>query len=240
MTPEQKELLIEKMIDRPESLSSNEISLIIADDELRDLYDISARLADEYSATPQVDIDAEWNSLRGAIIAGGSHKRRRPVAWLAAAVAGLVICGGAVRFALSETPASISSPSISSANVAQELSQVETPAQAVVQSLVDEAGAHIAQTSNPAIARSSRTVRARKPKTAEAPSAEEIDIEEYLRVEQARIDNEVAMELSKVYRAQFEVKIDLIVEMLVDGRLEDYDAAMQYLNEIDLNQLTML
>ena len=44
MTDEIRNSLVEKMIDRPDVLSSDEIAAIMADDELRGLYEMSALL----------------------------------------------------------------------------------------------------------------------------------------------------------------------------------------------------
>ena len=189
-----KDILIEKMLDKPGTLTAEELEVIVSDSRLRDLYEMSARVAGGLCTMPDVDVDAEWNRLRAKI--AGRSMRRRPRGFraaVAAAVAAMLAGGSAMIYR-----------DMSDKDVSEELP-------------------YIAQTAEPDMS--------------EMSSA---DIEEYVRICEARIDNEASMALSEVYLAEYSETLEIVSELRECGVLTDDNPFVRYLNEININQITML
>jgi len=98
MTEEIKNTLIEKMIDRPDELTSDEIMAICSDEELRELYDISSKLQDTLQPVPQTPVAQEWDMFsRRLNMRRPKKKLYRRLLQTAAVVAG-VLLGSLVCF----------------------------------------------------------------------------------------------------------------------------------------------
>lgn len=227
MTSEQRDILIEKMIDKPETLTNDEISMISSDAELKDLYEISSRLTDELTLTPEVDIDAEWSKMQSII---GERKSRKPFKhrwiWVAAAIGSVLMCGTiATKYILSNNSngSNVDPPYIATVtDPDKELQSSEVKEEVELQS-----------------AEGQQPVKTHVIVPAQSDTYK-TDIEEYLRIEQARVDNEVAMALAQVYREDFNVDLEELAEWL-DSQSEESDSIIApNINGIYINQLTML
>lgn len=88
MTDEQREILLGRLLERPESLSEAEIAEVLADDELRDLYALSTDLQGALWQ-PKQGLEDEWERFRKQV--QRPRRVRRPgwrgFAWTASAAA---------------------------------------------------------------------------------------------------------------------------------------------------------
>lgn len=212
MTEAQKEILIAKMLDAPSSLSDEELNAILDDEELRDIYAASALVSSAKAAQPVLDTRAEWERFRPRI-------RRKPssLRWImrvaaiflgvifASAIAGNLIDYVFTYYAPQPAIAKADSPQQSdSAPLVQAAQQtvepemtlkVETPKQKKHPATPSR---HLAKADIP------------KP-AAELPVVDtDIDIDEYLRIQQARIDNDLAVQFAEAYMEEYDDLVPLL------------------------------
>lgn len=227
MTDETKNSLVEKMIDRPEELTSGEIMSIMEDDELRQLYEISVGLQDSLVCNRQVDAAKEWDAFRPRL-----RRRRHPlmlIAGAAAALAGIVLFVGIMAdtagFRHQELPLTASldkEESIVEKNIAEapvvsdtEVKQLK-PLSPAVQKTTVAASAH-----------------AGGDDTA-------IDIDEFMRIEQARIDNDIAMAMARVYEDEYYAYISVAIALADCQSASVEDVTAMFDNAPDIERVTML
>lgn len=228
MTSEQREILIGKMIDSPETLTNDDIAMISSDYELRELYEVSSGLADELTPVPEVDIDAEWLKMESLIRAREhrKHFRLRRIG-VAAAIAGLLICWAiTIKYTQSNN---------GSAPKTTELYMSEVGSQDSESPILEDTGEIISSTSSEGQqpVKSDVTVPAKS-------DTYNTDIEEYIRIEQARVDNEVAMALAQIYQEDYDADLEELAEWL-DSLPEDSDNIIDSnINRININQLTRI
>lgn len=222
MTSEERDILIEKMIDKPETLTSDEIAMIASDKELREIYEISAQLADEMMEIPEVDEDAEWLEFKGMLIA--TRKRSNLMRWwigVAAVFAAILIGGVVARYILTDNEPVIT----------PYVAKVIPVADAVTDCAKDSA----------VIPQANKQVIKRSPIiTGQDHKDEKEDFDEYLRIEQARVDNEVAVALARVYQEEYSVNLEALADILENQELNDSIKLVPTVNVININQLTML
>lgn len=227
MTEEQKEILIAKMLDAPSSLSDEELDLILHDAELRDIYDASAALCSACMRQPVLDMEAEWTAFRPRI-----RRKPSPERWImrvAAIFLGVLLLSGIVTkivdkvFAPDERPIAKAEPATDSVAPLLEL-----PAQLITESVP---GAEpVVKKSKPAVSKGHiATAEIARPSRNDAPAEPDIDIDEYLRAQQARIDNDLAMQAAEAYMEEYRQLIPLL------------DAAGVYSSELDnaIQKVTM-
>lgn len=227
MTEEQKEILIAKMLDAPASLSDMELDAISDDDELRDIYAASAALDSAYAAEQEFDMDAEWKRFSPRL-------RRKPdkMRWfmrVAAIFLGVIFAYSIVVKIINTSFTHAPQPVI--AKVEQVSKAAERP------TLHETLHAAESIAVNHAIGHSSKPVNTRHiakaelsmPATTPAQAEPEIDVDEYLRIQQARIDNELALQMAESYMEEY----DRLVPIL--------DAAGLYSSEMDdeIRKITM-
>lgn len=228
MTSEQRDILIEKMIDKPESLTNDEIALISSDTELKDLYKISSRLTDELIPIPEVDIDAEWSKMQSII---GERKSQNPFKlrwmWVAAVIVSVLMCGTIViKYIISS---SNNDSKADTTYVAKVTEPVNEPQSSKVKEYAELSPVKCQQ----------KPVRTHVINPAKSDRHND-DIEEYIRIEQARVDNDVAMALAEVYREDYNIDLEELAEWL-DSQSENVDSIIApNINGININQLTML
>lgn len=194
MTEDQKEILIAKMIDLPASLSEEELEQIVKDPELREIYEISSRLDDALAPMPDIDMADEWARMQPRLRRHHSVMSRS--LRVAAAVAGVVIVSGLAVLTRNHfqpvQQEKVIAEIISRKND-KSMQTATTIATAVYDNEVKEA--EVPAKPHP---------KAKKKKTNFTPQTEDIDIDELLRIKQARIDNEIAMQNIEIYRLEHE------------------------------------
>lgn len=240
MTEEIKNTLIEKMIDRPDTLTTDEIMAICGDEELRELYDISSKLQDTLQPVPQTPVAQEWDMFSRRL----SMRRPKKKLYLrliqtAAVVAGLLLISAAIVKITGHAP-SAPDPSLTADVVNTDIT--ESPADTIrcqndklVTTLKNDAS-HITDASKP-----DKNHSAKKAKSSSTPTATP-DFDEYLRIEQARIDNEIAMAMAEVYEAEYlaSLEADCTFNMADVNVSTEENNDNSYTDRIELNKITML
>lgn len=197
MTDEQKETLIARMLDTPDALSASDLETILHDEELRAIYDTSVALSNACVHQPEFDVDVEWRRFSARI-------HRKPSAWqwvmrVAAIFLGVAIASGiAVRVTdvlfTSGHQAEIAESD--SHNVAPALPSQPMPKTAdepITESLIIH--------HRPAVpARHIAKAEISRPSQYNADQVEtDFGIDEYLRIQQARTDNDLARQVAESY-----------------------------------------
>ena len=222
MTEEAKEILIEKMLDRQVELTDDDIAAIIGDEEMSELYEISVGLAAQLRPQPKTSADEGWNELRRRLTPNKrlSAKRYRIISGVAAAACLFLMVGLALRFAFNseitmDTRGCDTMPG----------SEIAEAKVAVIDNVAEEDVVEI---------------DSNQPSTAPDDKTDMIDIDEYLRIEQARIDNDVAMAMARVYKAQYDAYIEVLADMLAGGDVADVDPLIRDLTTMDIDKVIML
>lgn len=240
MTEEIKNTLIEKMIDRPNELTSDEIMAICSDEELRELYDISSKLQDTLQPAPQTPVTQEWDMFSRRLSTRRPKKRLYlHLVQSAAAVAGILLISAVIvkitGHAPSESDSPLTADVISTDITKSPADTIRCQNDKLVTTLKND-GTHIADASKP-----DKNHSAKKAKSASTPTATP-DFDEYLRIEQARIDNEIAMAMAEVYEAEYLASLEADCAFnMADGNVStEGNNDNSYTDRIDLNKITML
>lgn len=183
MTEEQKDILIAKMLDAPASMSDEELETIMHDGELVGLWEMSSAVSGAYRNHYQPDIEKEWTRFSRRL-------RRKPSPLRLIAGIAAVFIGAALL-----TVAMITlSGGFSSENDTPLLAGIEQPASPdkpeIIEpkSLIPESIKDLKQQKDTEPDHVAETKRI----PVSEPAAD-IDIDEYLRIQQARIENDLAL-----------------------------------------------
>ncbi|MDE6299323.1 MAG: hypothetical protein K2M10_06745, partial [Muribaculaceae bacterium] len=190
MTEEQKEILIAKMLDAPDSLSEAEVEMILHDDELRQLQAISYEMEDALTPGPKIDIERELDLWRLRL-----RKRPSKFRWImrvAAVFAGvMILSGGVVKlvdFIFSQGEETVTA----------EVDKSSDPQLIISLPMPTIEDAQIAETKTPPaekkLSTSSRRIIHKSARKLPAEREEEFDIDEYIRLQQAKVEHELAMQ----------------------------------------------
>ncbi|MDE5785031.1 MAG: hypothetical protein K2H98_00705, partial [Duncaniella sp.] len=184
MTEELKEILIAKMLDTPASLSDDELDSILHDRELREIYEISAAVSDACVSQQPINANEEWERFRPRIV-------RKPwtMSWVmcvAAIFLGVMVIAGIMVKLVDYVFTPETAPVIADAEKKAE-PEILIP-------IISDAPAESSE--RPAVVTAIHNQEA-------ASSSEEIDIDEYLMIQQARIDNELALQDAAMYEDDF-------------------------------------
>lgn len=199
MTEEQKDILTAKMLDAPSTLTDAEIEAILADAELRDIYDMSVAVGNACNPGPEVDLKEEWAAFSKLL-----HRRPSRIEWLprvAAIFLGVIVLSGIVKTVVDRALTADTSPLIAevAATVPSDTVDVPEPTDPDVKDSDGE----------PQSAATQRQTQNEPYATAEA-----LDLDEYIRIDQARIDNELALLTAAEIEAESE---DMLIMMLEEG-----------------------
>lgn len=192
MTEEQKEILLGRMVDDPAGLSSDDMAMIAGDEELRELYQLSVDLKTACVKPPEIDEAKEWQRFRSRMLVA----RRRRRSWMmrvAAIFLGVMLLSGVAvilidrLMPMSESTeiAAVPVDTVTVAPMQKEAAGPRLIAEAAVKEAVKETGGE-----------------AKRAGGKQSPPSEP-SIEEYLAVQQARIENEIATELAEVIKQQY-------------------------------------
>lgn len=207
MTEDQKEILIAKMLDAPSSLSDEDLDAILHDDELLDIYETSATISSAYIRQPELDMEQEWERFRPRI-------RRKPTAmrWvnLVAAIFLGVLFASSIAVSIIEIVFTPDQPPVI-AKVEQ--SKVLDTPQPNLHSTESEEKTKSDPTinkSHPPMTSQSPVTNRRPTKnteTVEIPESQmetDTDIADYMRIQQARVDNDLAMQAAESYLEEYD------------------------------------
>lgn len=202
MTEEQKDKLIAKMIDAPSSLTDEELDAILHDDELKDIYEMSSTVSGACILQPELDMEMEWKRFRPRI-------RRKPsyIRWVmrvAAVFLGAALISGIwVKMNdLISTPDA--NPVIAKVDISKKSETVAPAIDEMQEPRVQQKSVAISSAEKRAKSTPIQNhVKAKVDKPAETTPTDDIDIDEYLRIQQARIDNDLAMQSAVVYEEEF-------------------------------------
>lgn len=200
MTEEQKEILIAKLLDCPSSLSDEELDLILHDGELREIYDASVAMSGALVRQPDFDMEEEWRRFRPRL--RRKPTRMRWVMRVAAIFLGVVLASGIVVKIIDRAYTYDRQHVIA---VVQYPDELKNPP-LIQQAMETEDNAPIEQ---PAHQPKSESPKRNKAVTQEQ-SEDEID--EYLRIQQARIDNDLAIMVAESYIEEFDDLVEILDE----------------------------
>lgn len=209
MTEEKKEFLIAKMLDSPSSLSDEEMDVILHDDELKDIYEMSSAVSGACIRQSEIDMTEEWERFRPRI-------RRKPSAmrWVmrvAAIFLGVVVASGIVGKLTDYLLSSEEQPVIAKV----EERHVVTPDSISIPVAANEPVMKVEEALPAGNQRAHKRHRAKAAVVAaDTITAYDLDddeyIEQYLRVQQARIDNELAMMTAQEIREKYATVIRML------------------------------
>lgn len=232
MTDDQKNELIGKMIDCPESLSPQDMEAIASDQELRDIYQVSASLAGAYAPMPDCKAEEQWARLRPLLM-----RPRRRRAWAfraAAAVAAVALVAGLVMLRAPEPgpQLAVEIPEPASGQVSDTAAVAVTKA-SVAPELMANAEA-VAQ-AKPKTAKAKPAKRKAAGKAKKAAAADTLSFDQMMRVEQARADHCQAMAMAEVYLSNYKaMKMMADQGMAPDGEYSpDTEFVEEYYQEIN-------
>lgn len=227
MTDEQKDILLAKMLDAPSSLSDGELEMIMHDEELKDIYEMSSSISGACMKQPEFDMNEEWRRFQTRL---RRRKFKRPwIMRVAAIFIGIMIIGGFAGkivdyIFMTDQP-----------TILAKTEQPNSPGNAAAQCDSRHSEQSIALTTpsedkeDKAPASSRKLAQAKAFEPTVTKTEEDVNIDEYLRIEQARIDNDLAL-------LKAEEIEDLYNDMLQNH--EDIDIDFEELNNT-INTLTM-
>lgn len=184
MTDEQKYNLIARMLDAPDSLSDAELDIIASDDELIDILAISGKLKSACSAPLDLNAEAEWERFRPRLKRRTFTLSRRWMRVAAIFLGAVFISAVAVRI-VDFVFTSDSEPLVADA---VQSSYHET----IAPNPVEQTIAPVEEATPPQQATPPKT------KKQKAVVKKEIDIDEYVRIQQAKIDNNIATLMEEI------------------------------------------
>jgi len=215
MTEQQKDILTAKMLDAPSTLTDAELEAILADAELRDIYEMSVAVGNACSPEPEVNLKEEW-----AMFSKLLHRKPSRREWLprvAAIFLGVIMLSGIVKVIMDQALTYDASPLIAEMTETVPTDTVNVPPLTV-----------------PDVTDSDRKPEraAMQRQTQKEPDAasETINFDEYIRIDQARIDNELALLTAAEIEADSE---DMLIMMIED------DEDIPDNREMNLTNLTM-
>ena len=184
MTDEQKYNLIARMLDAPDSLSDAELDIIASDDELIDILAISGKLKSACSAPLDINVEAEWARFRPRLKRRTFTLSRRWMRVAAIFLGAVFISAVAVRIVdfvfIPDTEPLVADAVQSSHH------------EAIVPKPLEHPIAPVEEATPP------QQAIPRKTKKQRAAVKEEIDIDEYVRIQQAKIDNNIATLMEEI------------------------------------------
>lgn len=226
------------MIDRPAELSPDEIMTISRDEELRELYEISAKLQDTLQPDSLTPVTQEWDMFsRKLNMRRPKKKLYRRLALTVAVVAGVLLISAAVVKIIGHAP-SVPDSSLTAGVVKNVI--IENPADTTAcrpltpRRPMDVAEEHISRNSG-----SPRQTTA-KGTPHDLSAAASIDIDNYMRIEQARIDNEIAMAMAEIYDGECNARIDVVADIAECSELYDDVMVSAAAITTDIDKVIML
>ncbi len=212
MTEEQKDILIAKMLDAPDSLSEEELDMILLDDELKDIYEASALVSGALASKQEFDVEQEWRLFRHRIMPKPSLTRR--LMRVAAIFLGVVIVSGIIAKVIDysltgggqEQMAEVAKPTTSN----DRANKVDTPKMLNIEPVAEQK--EVKKPATTVITKATRKVN-----TALQKEEEEIDVDEYLRQQQEEIEEEIIRYNAEIYVDEYYAMREFISGMNIEN-----------------------
>lgn len=215
MKEDDKVNLINKMIDNPDSLTKQDFDAILKDREIKEIYEISSSIKGFIMSGIEVNGMKEWELFRPRI-----KNKTNPFKWImrvAAIFLGIMIISNImVRIidrVLDQHPTTVISNSNErydgNTQNGMKKQPLTIPLEDISQKVVEVNNVEIV--SEKEIQHLTSSPKATKEKIdSEIPKSNEIDIDEYLRIQEAKIENELAFLNAQIYLEEIErIKLDL-------------------------------
>lgn len=195
MTEETKDILICKMLDAPASLTEEEVTLILRDEELRDIYEASALVSGALVSKKEFDGEQEWRLFRHKILPRPSLTRR--FMRIAAIFLGVMAVGGILGRVIDYTltkgyEEQVAETAKSTTQKTPKIKE-DTPIIPYV-----EPTAMPEPSKQPPI-KATASAASQPIKTPQTEEEEEIDVEEYLRQQQEEIEDAIIRQNAEIY-----------------------------------------
>lgn len=202
MREEEKDILTAKMLDAPSALTDDEIDAIIQDDELRGIYEMSSDLIRACAEIAPVDVADEWKRFSRKLPNRRPSMFKRAVQVAAVFVAILMAAGLAIN--LNWTCRVPEARNVHTGVTKRPEISAPEGYMAAVYELKSEPDAETGK-------QETATVRQRKSAASddvpaiedEDPEIEDPEMEEYLRVQQAVADNELASMTARTIQEEY-------------------------------------
>lgn len=221
MTDEIRNNLIEKMIDRPTDLSPDEIEAVMGDAELRDFYEISVDLQNSLIEEPQINIKEEWGNFRQLLSARRRRLSLKAIMQIAAIFIGIALLSGVVLNIINSQSSQSSVAGMladvqrtndtcgiyiapKTTTIATPKPTTSTPSEQSKSQQIATKNMSSATVVPIATASASTIDTPINPHAVDAP--DDFDPDQYVRVQQARIDNEIAMAMAERYLTEYNLK----------------------------------
>lgn len=206
MTEVQKEILIAKMLDSPSCLSDEEVDIILHDDEMRDIYEISCAVSGCVRSTePVLDMDEEWSrfNLR-------RRRKRSTMRWItsvAAMLSGIILVSFLTGIFSDRIPSSDDTAAMDDTYPHKTVEVALFALEETYHPRIPEEEEIPAppERSTPAKIRKSQPHR---PLATPETKISDMEIDEYLRIQQAAIDNEIALQSAQVIKDEYQLLTD--------------------------------
>lgn len=198
MTEQEKDILIEKMLDAPDSLTDEELKAIMLDDELKDICEISSGVRSACLPSPEMDVEQEWRQFSRRIRPASSYWK-----WtirVAAIFIGVLIVSAILVKVLDHDRHKEMEPVVVDSGRSVGIGSHRCDEDSVMQSGRSEVVVPDGYVQVETAAVAVPVAGKRSGKTSvKAHIEEEIDVEEYLRQQQAEIDYEIALLNAEIY-----------------------------------------
>lgn len=228
MTEEQKDILIARMLDSPASLTDEQLEMILHDDELRDIYEMSAAVSSACVRHKELDMEKELELFRPRI-----RRKPFPMRWVmrvAAIFLGVSLISSVSGWIIDYIFSTSYDTAIAKVEKTSEVKEVSSvreipafPPPREEASAVSEGNKRIMKK----VADDAPVRQIEKQASVETQEDDEIDIDEYLRIQQARIDNEIAMQNAEIYSVEYNNYLRMLNPQ--DACEEDMESAIGYL-----------
>ena len=196
-----RDMLLEKMIDPDATLTDADLEMILRDDELRDIYDVSALVRGACVQPSEIDVRREWRMFRRKLYARPS--RWRWVMRVAAIFLGVLLVSGIARIAVDTLLTDSQTVMVAESPTGKEPASRPGPASSAghsAPSITVEEGA----APEPVAVVPESVPKKAVVVESEDEDTQEIDIDEYLRLQQARIESDLALLQARIYIDQLQ------------------------------------
>lgn len=201
MTEEQKDILISRMLDAPSLLSDQELELIMHDEDLRDIYELSATIEGATRPQPAIDVDEEWAVFRKQMLRKPSAIRR--LMRVAAIFLGVLLVSALMVRFIDNLLQTDQPPLIAMTKPAKapEVKSAPDPITTIA-AVKEQSLPHPAQQRKRSVPVVSKAAPITEPEV-ESLNIDDEQIDEFLRIQQACIDNELALQTAELMADEF-------------------------------------